>query len=288
MTLYKPTIEVEANLGVKVKAEPNHLVLFTIASTVANHTTEETVLPMGKGAKSVEKKIISKQFARVVVVGDHSKPRGKKGKHNKFHEVSESGEGVMGNLVEQVQSLFYNDVHFNSVNLRMHITLHCTTPDGQSSDQTFKVDTGADGNLMPISMFSKVFPKVSLDALSQTINKSVTLFAYKDTEIKQFGTCSVRLSFQKRSQVCKFFMVEHETAIIGITDSEKLGLVSVNFDMVQNEKHVKIIGEVKDEEESFKQTIEREYPGLFKGIGLMDGEISIKLKDGAVPHVVAH
>ena len=39
--------------------------------------------------------------------------------------------------------------------------------------------------------------------------------------------------------------------IIGITDSEKLGLVSVNFDMVQNEKHVKIIGEV-NEEESFK------------------------------------
>ena len=191
----------------------------------------------------------------------------------------------MDDLAKQVQSLFYNDVHFNSVNSRMHTTLHCTTPDGWSSDQTFKVDTGADGNLMPISMFSKVFPKVSLDALSQTINKSVTLFAYNDTEIKQFGTYSVRLSFQKRSQVCKFFIVEHETAIIGITDSEKLGLVSVNFDMVQNEEHVKIIGEVKDDEESFKQTIEREYPDLFKGIGLMDGEISIKLKDGAVPHV---
>ena len=136
----------------------------------------------------------------------------------------------------------------------MHTTLHCTTPDGWSSDQTFKVDTGADGNLMPISMFSKIFPKVSLDALSQMI---ITLFAYNDTEIKQFRTCSVRLSFRKRSQVCKFFVVEHETAIIGITDSEKLGLVSVNFDMVQNEKHVKIIGEVKDDEESFKQTIER-------------------------------
>ena len=66
MTLYKPTIEVEANLEAKVKAEPNHLVLFIIASTVANHTTEETVLPM---VKSAEKKIISRQFARVVVVG---------------------------------------------------------------------------------------------------------------------------------------------------------------------------------------------------------------------------
>ena len=216
---------------------------------------------------------------------DHSKPRGKKVKNKKLHKVNESGEGVMDDLAEQVQSLFYNDVHFNSVNSRMHTTLQCTNPDGRSSDQTFKVDTGADGNLMPISMFSKIFPKVSLDTLSQMINKSVTLFAYNDTKIKQVGTCSVKLSFRKRSQVCKFFVVEHETAIIGITDSEKLGLVSVNFDMVQNTKHVKIIGEVKDEEESFKQTIEREYPDLFKGIGLMDGEISIKLKDGAIPHV---
>ena len=199
--------------------------------------------------------------------------------------MNESNEGSMDDLAEQVQSLFYHDVHFNTINSRMHTSLKCTTPDGRSSDQTFKfkVDTGADGNLLPISMFSKIFPKVSLDALGQTINRSVTLYAYNDTEIRQFGTCSVRLSFKNRSQVCKFFVVEHETAIIGITDSEKLGLVSVNFDMVQNERHVKIISEVN--EETFKRAIEKEYPDLFKGIGLMDREISIKLKDGAVPHV---
>ena len=100
---------------------------------------------------------------------------------------------------------------------------------------------------MPISMFSKLFPKVSLDTLSQTINKGVILFTYNDTEIKQFGTCSVKLSFQRRSQVCKFFVVEHETAIVGITDSEKLGLISVNFDMIKNEKHINIVNEVKDQ-----------------------------------------
>ena len=212
---------------------------------------------------------------------DHSKTRGKKGK-KKFHEVNESNEGSMDDLAEQVQSLFYHDVHFNTINSRMHTTLKCTTPDGQSSDQTFKVDTGVDGNLMPISMFSQIFPRVSLGTLEKTINRSVTLYAYNDTVIKQFGTCSVKLSFKKRSQVCKFFVVEHQTAIIGITDSEKLGLVNVNFDMVQNE-HIKVIAEVN--EETFKWSIEKEYPDLFQGIGLMDGEISIKLKSGAVPYV---
>ena len=188
----------------------------------------------------------------------------------------------MDDLTEQVQSLFYNDVHFNAVNARMHTTLKCENPDGQSSDQVFKIDTGADCNLMPIKMFTVFFPKVTLDALSRTINKEVTLFAYNNTPIRQFGMFSVRLSFKSKSLVCNFFVVEHETALVGITDSEKLGLVQINFNMVKNE-HVKIINEVT--EESFKYSIEKEYPELFKGIGLMDGEISIKLKDGAIPHV---
>ena len=89
--------------------------------------------------------------------------------------------------------------------------------------------------------------------------------------------CSIKLGFKDRWSVCKFFVVEHETALLGINDSEKLGLVKVNFDTVKN------VDEVTGE--SFKQKIEREHPELFRGIGLMDGEISIKLKEGAIPHV---
>ena len=64
----------------------------------------------------------------------------------------------MDNLVDQVQSLFYHDVHFNSINTRVHMVIECKTPDGISS-QTFKVDTGADGNLMPISYVHEAIPK---------------------------------------------------------------------------------------------------------------------------------
>ena len=37
--------------------------------------------------------------------------------------------------------------------------------------------------------------------------------------------------------------------------------------------------------EAFKHQMESEFPELFKGIGCMDGEINIKLKEGAIPHV---
>ena len=76
-------------------------------------------------------------------------------------------------------------------------------------------------------------------------------------------------------------MVEHETAIVEISDAEKLRLIRVNFDTVRD---VKVIHEIS-EGQAFKDKVERNYPQLFKGIGLMDSEISIKLKSGAVPHV---
>ena len=144
-----------------------------------------------------------------------------------------------------------------------------------------KIDTGVDGNLMPISMFLKQFCQVSLDALKRTIDKTFTLYAYNNTQIKQYGTFNVKLSFKGKTTIGKFYVVKHETAIIGIIiDAERLGLIKVNFDLVVKE-YIKIINESQD----FKRQIEKNYPELFKGIGLMKGEINIKLKDGAIPHV---
>ena len=98
--------------------------------------------------------------------------------------------------------------------------------------------------------------------------------------------CSVKVSFKEKQKICKFYVVEHSTTILGVSDSKKLGLVKVNFDVIQS-KMVKMIHNISLSE-VFKCEMESEYPELFKGIGCMDGEISIKLKEGAVPHVVPH
>ena len=79
-------------------------------------------------------------------------------------------------------------------------------------------------------------------------------------------------------------MVEYSTAIIGISDSEKLGLVKVNFDVSEHEGSIKVVHNINQESESFKKQIETEFPDLFQAIGCMDGEIIIKLKDRAIPH----
>ena len=190
----------------------------------------------------------------------------------------------MDDLADQVQSLFYHDMHFNAMNMQMYTEIGCkTSPSGTTSRQTFLIDTGADGNIMPITMFTKLFPKISLDTLEKTVELGVNLYAYNNIPSKQFGTCSVMLSFKGKLGICKFYVVEHNSAILGIADSERLGLVKVNFDMVGKSSSVKLVHNVTSD--SFKCKIETEFPEFFQGIGLMDGEISIKLKEGAIPHV---
>ena len=214
---------------------------------------------------------------------DQSRSRPKKGKKGKkFHEINASEDNGMDDLADQVQSLFYHDVHFNNVNMRMHTELGCQMSQNKLK-QVFKIDTGADGNLIPITMFMKLYPKISLEMLAKTIDKGITLFAYNNTPIKQYGTCSVKITFNGKQEICKFYVVEHATAILGVSDSEKLGLVKVNFDVIQS-KTVKMVHNISLSE-VFKHEMESEYPELFKGIGCMDGEISIKLKESAIPHV---
>ena len=112
----------------------------------------------------------------------------------------------MDDLADQVQSLFYHDVHFNNVNTRMHTELGCEMSQNRSK-QVFKVDMGADGNLMPIIMFTKLYPKISLEMLAKTIDKGITLFAYNNTPIKQYGTCIIKITFNGKQEICKFYVV---------------------------------------------------------------------------------
>lgn len=93
---------------------------------------------------------------------------------------------------------------------------------------------------------------------------------------------ALNLASKARQLFIKFYFREHETAILSIADSEKLGLVKVNFDMIDKSNNVKLIHSMTSE--SFKKKIETKFPELFKGIRCMEGEILMKLCDGAIPH----
>ena len=76
----------------------------------------------------------------------------------------------MDDLADQVQSLIYHSVHFNAINTWMYTEIdYKTCLTGDITRQTFKDDTGADGNLMPITMFAMLFATVSLKSPEKTI-----------------------------------------------------------------------------------------------------------------------
>ena len=139
----------------------------------------------------------------------------------------------MDDLADQVQLLFYHDMHFNVINMQMHTKLNCEMKQGLKSSELFKIDTGVNGSLMPIMMFVKLFPNISLETLGKLIESKVTLFAYNNTPIKQFEMCTMKISFKGKHKICKFYVDEFSTVIIGVNDSEELGLVKVNFDMLE-------------------------------------------------------
>ena len=64
----------------------------------------------------------------------------------------------MDNLADQVQSLFYHDVHFNNINMRMHTELGCEMSQSRSK-QVFKIDMGVDGIFDAYYYVHEIIPK---------------------------------------------------------------------------------------------------------------------------------
>ena len=95
----------------------------------------------------------------------------------------------------------------------------------------FKLDSGAHGNLMTISMYNSLFPGLPYDVLRKSIDKKVTLVAYNKQEIKQLVQCCLNVLNMStgKSKTCKFFVVgDHCNPIIGLHDSIALNLLSIN------------------------------------------------------------
>ena len=157
----------------------------------------------------------------------------------------------------------------------------------------FELDSGAHGNLMPISMFKSSFLGLPHDVLRKSIDKRVMLVAYNKQEIKQLGCCiNVSNASTGKSKTCKFFVVgDHCNPIIGLHDSIVLNLLSVNVPFTDRwtDKSCSLRTDNIDIEEISEEKLTcdfllKKYKKLFTGIGHFKcAPAEIKLKDNAVP-----
>ena len=97
---------------------------------------------------------------------------------------------------------------------------------------TFKVDSGAAGNIIPYNVFQELYPGIPKSALKNSINHRIHLVAYNKEEIKQLGTCILKVNYGGKILTCEFFMVSSKfKPIIGLDTSCNLGLLTINCPM---------------------------------------------------------
>ena len=92
--------------------------------------------------------------------------------------------------------------------------------------QCFKIDSGAYGNLMPLSMYESLYSSVPS---ATTVNSAVHLLDYNKKEIKQLGTCVVNVRFRSIVKRLHFYVVpDRLKPIIGVSDALALGFIPLS------------------------------------------------------------
>ena len=156
----------------------------------------------------------------------------------------------------------------------------------------FKLDSGAHGNLMPISMYKSLFPGLPYDVLRKSIDKRVIFVANNKREIKQLGQCSLNVLNMSTGKTCKFFVVgDCCNPFTGLHNSIALNLLSINApftdrwtDKSCSFRADSIDVEAVGDEKLTCDFILKQYKKLFTGIGHFQcAPAEIKLKDNAVP-----
>ena len=87
---------------------------------------------------------------------------------------------------------------------------------GPARKITYKVDTGADGYLLPLRDLQRVQPGIDKNTLAHMINPNMKPEAYNGTEIEQFVQVYLYLSSCSKTKKCRFYMVDTPTALLGL------------------------------------------------------------------------
>lgn len=139
--------------------------------------------------------------------------------------------------------------------------------DVEGSSVEFKIDTGAETNIIPYSVYNK-FPEEIKKLVRET---PVKLEVYGGFIIVPYGIIRLNVSYNGTSVSEDFFIVSEKNCrpILGLATCRSLHIIpSINV----STKH---IVNVQDFIETHKE--------VFTGLGCLPGELKLKLKENAIP-----
>ena len=203
--------------------------------------------------------------------------RSKSSVNNSVHEINNDGASNVYNGSESTctseKEFFIDTVSANSNSHispdRAFVQLH-TGP--QKTPVNFKIDTGSSVNILPQSIYKSLNIKHPLEAPSHKLT------SYTGNILPVIGM--IKLASYHKSKVIQtmFYVVEgNDPLLISLQSSVDSGLVQLTYAV---ESSFNCAPPCID-----KQLTEKEYGDLFKGIGVLPGEVKLYIKDDAVPVV---
>ncbi|ELU09322.1 hypothetical protein CAPTEDRAFT_198925 [Capitella teleta] len=226
--------------------------------------------------------------------------------HNRC-EISEM-RTLTFDSVTDTSTIRKNDFEEPGKRRRLMGTLETLTKAGKGNYIDYKIDTGADSNLLSIDAFRKIHPGVTEERVENSIERNTILEACNGPHIKQLGKYKAKLKFEHKEKICSFYIIPGITSLIELPDAEKLKLIVakcepkqikfktsptitltdiLEIDEVEQtslfiDRDAKPQGMNKSKEIEAKMM--NDYADLFQEVGCMKGEVHIHLKEDAQPY----
>jgi len=172
--------------------------------------------------------------------------------NNPDHEQTDYIQECSNMFVRQIErnNKSKSDTWSTTVILQKEITIN------------IKVDCGADVSMLNINQYNKLRNSPNLSKCD------VSYTAYNKTPIPVYGKCTLETKNTKcnMSAMIEFVVADYESVLSG-DHSIQLGLLKKLFKITAIPNYIK--------------------PEIFDGIGCIDGEVKIHLKEGAIPKIHA-
>ena len=114
-------------------------------------------------------------------------------------------------VVQEIDEGKIETVSIDSVHLNKNQSVITAKLEIQAGRNTieipYKIDTGSEGNIMPLIMFKKLFKNTTEEQLQKSIKSHIRLRTYNKTNIAQLGMCVVVIKFKNIKKRCVFFVV---------------------------------------------------------------------------------
>ena len=174
----------------------------------------------------------------------------------------------------------------------MFVSINRNLPQGTHKNTILKakLDTGAQGNILPMRLYRQMYPHTLDDHGSlrpgSLSSPDVILTAYGGSQIKHHVTVTIPCSYKGENARASFYVTDNPgPAIIGLPTSTDLKLLTLNLSIEENDPTPRNSTVSKEQPIKDKQDLISQYPECFNGVGKFQGEYHIVL-DPNVPAVV--